>query len=350
MNMLHRWCNCQLSVGQVLGNVVAWTLGIGALLVLISLSAKILLYNVFPTDTKVSWYSTGITFATGPSVLLFSRFIQRNPKLQVLTWIPVPIALVSALWIVEETMENVLQEMLQAAFAATFIGVAFDATLLIGISTDLKSYVLWPVVTCATVVATVSAYFAATNVVAAFCLGVVAAAMNILNIPHITKPLSNTSTRSSEPAWVIIPLVWVLLTTSIILQELEFYTAAGIISNAPCMHFVVAFMLWWTSTHGTADNNEKLVDTVLLMVDNIGIGSVAVFSSSVFTAIFWQGLTHHSNIWMMFGIAVGVSLAVSVIMYFYTWVPSSKERYQKRYNNKVKYNMKNDFTTDQLRM
>ena len=62
------------------------------------------------------------------------------------------------------------------------------------------------------------------------------------------------------------------------------------------------------------------------MVDNIGIGSVAVFSSSVFTAIFWQGLTHHSQVWGLFATAVGVSLAVSVIMYFYTWVPSAKER------------------------
>ena len=66
------------------------------------------------------------------------------------------------------------------------------------------------------------------------------------------------------------------------------------------------------------------------MVDNIGIGSVAVFSSSVFTAIFWQGLTHHTGAWAIFGTAVGVALAVSVIMYFYTWVPSAKERIKVR--------------------
>ena len=332
-----------LRVGQVLGNMIAWALGTLSLLILISLSAKILLYDMFPEGTNISWYSTGITIATGPGVLFFSGIIQGKPILQVATWIPVPIALVSALWIVEDTSEDVLQEMLQAAFAATFIGVAFDATLLIGISIGLKSIVLWIIVTCATIVAIISAYFAATNVVAAFCLGVVAAAMNILNIPHITRPFSNTSTSSSKPVsccrdsdicskWcknnIIIPLVWVLLASSIILQELKYYTAAGIISNAPCMHFIVAFMLWWTSTHNQIGDKKDLVDTVLLMVDNIGIGSVAVFSSSVFTAILWQGLTHHSNIWMSFGIAVCVSLAVSVIMYFYTWVPSAKERYQ----------------------
>ena len=114
-----------------------------------------------------------------------------------------------------------LQEMLQAAFAATSIGVIFDATLLIGISLGLKK-ALWPVVVAFTVIASMIAYFAAGDVVAAFCIGVFAAAVNILNIPHITTPFPKTSTTTpAKPQWIIIPLVWVLLGISVILQELK---------------------------------------------------------------------------------------------------------------------------------
>lgn len=308
---------------QTIGNIFAWALGLTSISLLVCLALHVQLGDWFPDTTDVTWTSTVTTIITGPAVLLFSRCVQRNAKLQMFTWVPVPIALVTALWIVEGTSEDTLQEMLQAAFAATFIGVAFDATLLIGISLRFKKF-LWVLVCGITVLAIGAAYLAAGDVNAAFCLGIIAAAMNILNIPHITtQSAKSTSTSTGKTAWVIIPLVWLLLTTSIILQELGYYRAAGIISNAPCMHFVVAFMLWWTSTH---TKKEDLTDTVLFMVDNIGIGSVAVFSSSVFTAIFWQGLTHHSQVWGLFATAVGVSLAVSVIMYFYTWVPSAKER------------------------
>lgn len=309
---------------QTIGNIFAWALGLTSISLLVCLALHVQLGDWLSGATHVTWTSTITTIVTGPAVLLFSRCVQRNAKLQMFTWVPVPIALVTALWIVEGTSEDTLQEMLQAAFAATFIGVAFDATLLIGISLRFKKF-LWVLVCGITVLAIGAAYLAAGDVNAAFCLGIIAAAMNILNIPHITTQSAKTTSTSTsgKTAWVIVPLVWLLLTTSIILQELGYYRAAGIISNAPCMHFFVAFMLWWTSTH---TKKEDLTDTVLFMVDNIGIGSVAVFSSSVFTAIFWQGLTHHSRVWGLFVTAVGVSLAVSVIMYFYTWVPSAKER------------------------
>ncbi len=308
---------------RIIGNVFAWVAGVGVVATLAAISAHV---KIFSMD-GLSWTSTITTFLSGPLILAFAYFIQRNPKYQMLTWIPVPIALVAALWIIEGLESETLQEMLQAAFAATSIGVIFDATLLIGISLGLKK-ALWPVVVVFTIIASVAAYFAAGDVVAAFCIGVFAAAVNILNIPHITTPICQTSTSTpTDPQWIIIPLVWVLLGISVILQELKYYRLAGIISNAPCMHFVVAFMMWWTSTHA---KKEDLTTAVLFMVDNIGIGSVAVFSSSVFTAIFWQGLTHHTGAWTIYGTAVGVALAVSVIMYFYTWVPSAKERIKVR--------------------
>ena len=325
---------------QFVGNMFAWALGLASISLLVCLASHIRLGDWFPETTDITWTSTITTIITGPAVLLFSRCVQRNAKLQMLTWVPVPIALVTALWIVEGTSEETLQEMLQAAFAATFIGVAFDATLLIGISLRFKK-ILWLLVCCVTILAIVAAYLAAGDINAAFCLGIIAAAMNILNIPHITnQPAKNNSHNSGKTAWVVIPLVWLLLTTSIILHELGYYRAAGIISNAPCMHFVVAFMLWWTSTHtNTILKKDDLMDTVLFMVDNIGIGSVAVFSSSVFTAIFWQGLTHHSSVWGLFITAISVSLAVSVIMYFYTWVPSAKERIKIREVEKGKVSL-----------
>lgn len=313
---------------QILGHTFAWLVGLTCIALLVCLSAQIWIIDWFPTDTHITWVSTISTLVTAPIILLFATCIQRKSELQMFTWVPIPIAGVTALWLAEDVSQNVLQEMLQAAFAATFIGVAFDTTLQLGILKIKNDVLLWVLVALVTILSIFGAYLAALNAVAAFSLGMFATFMNIVNIPHISQTRRvaqiKTSTSSSPPPFIIIPLVWILLTATVLLQEFEFYREAGILSNAPCMHFIVAFMLWWTSTH---DAQEDLADKVLHMIENIGMGSVAVFSSAVFTAIFWQGLTHLSmSIWWIFVIAVTVSLSVSLVMFYYTRVPSVKEQ------------------------
>ena len=315
---------------RIFANIFVWLLGLSSITLMISLASKSFVMDWF-ADPKpnVTWTSAVTTIATGPFVLLCAFAIERNVKLQMFTWAPLPIALIVALWIFEDTSREDLQDALQAAFSASAIGVIFDVSLLICISQGIRKWLWWIVIGC-TIASCFVAYAAAGDRIFSLCLGIIAAAMNILNIPHMgggTSTSTPTPKNNSSPGGVavlVIPFVWTLLTTSVVLQQLGYLRAAGIISNAPCLHFVVAFMLWWTSTH-----SDDLKTSVLLMMDNIGIGSVSVFSSSVFTAIFWQCLRHTDSLWTVYWAAIGASIAVAIIMYFYTWIPNAKERYQR---------------------
>lgn len=300
---------------------IGWTLGVLALGALVYLIAD---------DAYDMQWSTGVSvFVSGFTVLLLSEIINRNPRLQLLTWTPLPIAFVAALWILEGVPTEHMVTMMRAAFATSFIGVAFDVALLNLVDRGLPNAGLWAIVALVTSAATVTAYFAAGDVLASFCLGIVAAAMNLQNIPHMrpgdTIVCACVCSRCEDcrlrTSTIVIPFVWILLTISVVLQEFQLYRWAGLLSNAPCLHFVVAVMLWTT----TRDlEGAELARSVLTMKDNVGIGSVAVFSSSVFTAVFWRGLNDGAwDVWTLYATAVTISLAVSFILYFVSTKPQT---------------------------
>lgn len=290
------------------------------------------LNDVVDKDVTVSWATIGTVFGSGIAVFIISILLRLFPILQVLTWTPMPIALVAALWMVEGVPVAQMLLMLEAAFAASIIGVVFDTTLILLLprlkfqSRRLNGILLWCIVLSCTIGAGIGAVYASNYIVVAFSLGVFASALNILNIPREnTVSIEKCCTVNSckccscrifcqavQEHIIAIPFVWILLTVSVILQEFKEYRAAGIISNAPCLHFMVAFMLWTTT-----EKANDLTESVISMVDNIGIGSVAVFSSSVFTGIFWQGLSTETSFtqWQIFWVAIGVSLSVSLIMF-----------------------------------
>ena len=304
-----------------IGSLVVWLLGICSIIVMGSLASKRFIYRWFPSDADVTWWSTGVTIAAGPFVLLCASAIQRNTKLQIFTWAPLPISLIVALWILEDTSLEDLEAALQAAFSASFISVAFDLSLRTCIRSDLGSCLLWSVVCTCTVVAVCISYAAASDLTSALSLGIIAAALNILNIPHHTPKSSGSSKANAARPYVVIPFVWTLLTTSVVLQQCGFLREAGILSNAPCLHFVVAFMLWWTSTH--EGGNLTLEESVLRLNTNIGLGAVAVFSSSVFTVICWQNLRRR-NPWVGWGAGIGAAFLVAIIMYADIWLYNDK--------------------------
>ena len=297
---------------------IGWLIGVGALGALGAFWAADMGINVFTMVT---------VFVSGFSVLLLSEIIQRNPRLQLLTWTPLPIAFVVALWIIEDVPRDHMIIMSRAAFATSLIGVVFDVVLLRLF--NLPGRLLWPIVLTVTLGTSVGVYYAAGDESVAFIVGIMAAALNVQNIPHMEVGDDIACACAFrlqcccplQTNVIVVPFVWVLLTASVLLQELGEYRVAGMVSNMPCLHFVVASALWYTS-HDASKDKDSLKERVVSMVDNIGIGSVAVFSSSVFTIIFLHIIKEDTwGIWTAFGTAVGASLLVSLVFYFATTRP-----------------------------